>query len=109
MNAMCPHCGFDLERSGVIERGGYTLAPDGQVHLDDKRVRLTPQEGRLLYTVAKGNGRPVHCRVIGERISDGECPYNLVQVLACRMRAKFRADGIDFPVGNVRGFGLVWL
>jgi DNA-binding response OmpR family regulator len=109
MTTMCPHCGYDLERSEVIERGLYVLHPDGMVYRDGERVRVTVQEGQLLYTVAKAAGRPIHCRVIGERISDGENPYNLVAVLMTRLRAKFRADGIPIPVSNIRNFGLAWI
>lgn len=106
-DAMCPHCGYDLVRSGPIERDGYTLTPDGLVYFDGDRVLLTRQEGQLLYTVAKAS-RPVSCEIIGERISDTENPYNLVQVLLTRMRAKFRADGNSFPVSTIRNFGLIW-
>lgn len=106
---MCPHCGYDLERSDVIERGEYVLHPDGLVYREGKRLRVTVQEGLLLYTVAKAAGRPTHCRVIGERISECEDPYNLVMVSMSRMRAKFRADDIPLPVANIRNFGLAWI
>lgn len=109
LTAICPHCGYDLQRNVVLERGEYVLHPDGMVYRQGERVRLTVQEGQLLYTVAKADGRPIHCRIIGERISECEDPYNLVMVLMTRIRAKFRADGVPLPVGNIRNFGLTWI
>jgi DNA-binding response OmpR family regulator len=106
-HTICPHCGYDLAASADIERDGFWLRNTGEAYYDGNFMHLTSQQGQLLYTVAKA-GRPISARVIGERISDAEDSYNLVQVNMTRIRARLKADSIPCPIANVRGLGLVW-
>jgi hypothetical protein len=106
-HTICPHCGYDLAASADIERDGFMLRHTGEIRYNDAPVDVTAQQGQLLYTVAKA-GRPILTRVVGERISDANDPYNLAQVVMIQLRARLKANGIPCPVLGVRGQGIVW-
>lgn len=108
MTAMCPHCGFDLIKSEPIITDGFTLFPDGRVKHEGEVLKLTLQEGQVLYTVAKAGGEPVMTKVIGERISHCAGPWALVKSIMTRLRRKFEAWGIDLPLYVCRGIGIRW-
>jgi DNA-binding response OmpR family regulator len=104
---ICPHCGYDLDANADIERDGFMLSYTNEPRYNGETMQLTRQQNQLLYTVAKAD-RPIAAAVIGERISDAEDSYNLVQVNMTRIRARLKADDIPCPIANVRGLGLVW-
>jgi DNA-binding response OmpR family regulator len=106
-HTICPHCGYDLAASADIERDGFMLRHTGDVLYNGVQLDVTAQQGQLLYTVAKA-GRPILARVIGERISEANDPYNLVQVIMTQMRARLKASETPYPVKGVRGQGYVW-
>lgn len=105
--AICPHCGFDLEKSVTVERDGFKLLPEGVVYFEGERLALSTVEASLLYTLAKAN-RPLSALVIGQRISEGECSENITGVYTVRIRTKFKSEGIPCPIKTIYGAGYLW-
>lgn len=103
----CPSCGYNAHKDRVIERDGFVVDPSGLCSYDGRTISLTPGQGRLLHTVASGNGRPIKAETILNRISDGES-VNLCLVLISQLRKKLRLNKVPCPIQTKHGAGYYW-
>ena len=105
---MCPSCGLDLKASGVLERDGFRLEPTGKAYYNGELLKIAPQPVELLYALAKADGRTLAYPTLLRRISIGAEDLKLPGVVACRLRAKLKSQGIPIPFKTDWGFGLFW-
>ena len=101
----------------------YIAALKEQIDIKDEEIRqlreiinppgsippawgLTPNEGRMLHAIARGNGNPVNRDRIAAFVygsqSDERCP-KIFDVMLCRIRKKKTAHGI--AISTVNGLG----
>lgn len=108
--AVCPHCGYDLERDQIIDRDGLRFDPRGDVTWHGMALQLTTNERIVLGTIVKAAPDCVTRAVLDERTGYtgmGNCS----EVLVCRIRRKMRDVApamIATPLETVRGLGIRW-
>lgn len=98
MSTFCPHCSRDISDDAAVERGAWWLHPGG-AFIDGERVALNRQQTRVLYVIARANGRPV---------THDDIPGCGEGTLAHHLRTIRKALGERFPVAAVRGRGFAW-
>ena len=103
----CPSCGYNARKDRVIERDGFVVDPSGLLTYLGKSIHLTPGQGRLLHSIAAGNGRVVRTEALLNRISDGES-INLCAVLVSQLRAKMKKLGVPCAVQTKWREGYYW-
>lgn len=101
MNAMCPHCGFNLAADEMIELGDWRLAP-AEAWLAGKPLNITKQQAMFLHTLAKARGRSVSLEMMGERICEGRsrAPDKLAASIARDLRARMAEPPFETVYGN---------
>lgn len=106
--AFCPHCGYDLQRDGVISDGIFEYVPGDGMYLRGRRLRLTPQRHEMLGALMRQAGLPVSRSVLAERLGyEGDYSYNLIAVHLTHIRHALGSDNLPFE--NVHGVGVRWI
>jgi len=112
MTCTCPNCGFALERIEPFTVGELTVDGEfGDVTWRGVRVPLTPREKAIVITLARGDGTPIKRIGLAEVIGSDELldPGNLVDVMICKARRKFRELDASFDrIESVWGVGVRW-
>lgn len=110
MTAVCPRCGFNLERDTLIERDGFVLDPRGMIAFHGRPVKMRASGARLLHLLAKSAGRVLSRDVIYERLFGGDAAdtANFIAAIASQARAELRREGIPDPICNQPREGLFW-
>lgn len=106
VTAICPHCGYDLERDERIEIDGFVFDPLGLLGYGEKELRLPPAPFRLLFTLAKAKGRAMHLDALQARVSGEDATSNVARVHLTRLRNAFKRFAVPYPVQNIKGTGL---
>lgn len=107
---VCPNCGTDLERYGVIERGDLVVAPH-EVRWKGRRVTLTPSQRLIVSAIVRADGVPVAKKALAEACGCDERadPANIIAVQIVRVRQAFRAiDPAFAALETIWGTGLRW-
>lgn len=106
MNAICPFCGFDLQKDVPVEIDGWRYDPRGLLSRDGVQLPLTRKEFELTATLFRAHGRIVAYETLVDRL--GLRDRNGISVHVRRIRAKFEQAGIAPPIGTSWGGGLFW-
>lgn len=106
----CPSCGFNLKNDRLIIKDGFVLDPRGQLFYNARAVKITQTPLRVLYTIAKEDGRPVTYDAIADRACDAHKtdPRTLIKLYVHGLRKQFKAAGIPFPIKNEPCVGYFW-
>ncbi len=104
MSALCPHCGYDLERDAPLERDGWSLTYNTAAYAGEN-VAITPSQANILYSLARANGRCLPAEILGARCSDGTNVANIAAIQIVRIR---KALGDRAPIETKRGMGYRW-
>ncbi|MFC0204708.1 hypothetical protein [Novosphingobium soli] len=98
MTALCPHCRGDISEDAAIRRGPWWLHPAGAFY-DGNQVNLSRAQARVLYAIARADGRPVkHHNLPG--CGEG--------TLAHHVRMIRKATGERFPITGSTAGGFSW-
>lgn len=105
----------DLPARRVVSLPGSLMADLERRELwrGDRRIHLTPTEGKLLSIFLENRGRVLGHRelvflVQGIRVSEGEAP-EILRPMVSRLRKKLAAfPGVDAWISNVRGTGYLF-
>lgn len=105
MQALCPHCGYDLEPDRVIARDGIEYDPRGGVIWHGRRVHLTRSSHLILGALLKAAGRVVSNDVLAERTGyEGDSPSGIVRAQIHRIRQAMP----DAPIHSKFNRGYCW-
>lgn len=102
MNALCPHCGFDLKRDAPVQLGAFNMAGAG-AHLYHAGiiVPLTPQQREICWALMKASPVPVKADVLMLRIGS-EAEANLLNAQISKIRSVFHQAGLICPITTMR-------
>ena len=105
MTLWCLKCCEPFDPVKAIHRGRWTLGVDW-VAIDEDCIAVTAAEAKVMFAVARGNGRPVNRSFVAEFSSGEECKYplNALHVRITHLRAKL---GDIMPIEKSSG-GLRW-
>lgn len=101
--AFCPHCGYNLKADEPLILGPWELYPNGLVLLDKVPIKMTPQQGELVYTVARAGGKIVTREAAGLRLGVPGDIQGHINTLVCRIK-KHK----EVPIETVWRSGLRW-
>lgn len=103
----CPSCGYNAHKDRPIECDGFVVEPSGLCTFNGRKIHLTPGQGRLMHSIAAGNGRVIRADALLNRISDGES-VNLCAVLVSQLRKKLSGHGVPCPIQTKWREGYYW-
>ena len=110
MSTLCPYCGYDLKADEPVQVGPYEMQPYGNhLGVNGQKLRLTPSESALAYTLLRAAPRVVTHVALIERLGiDSDNATNVLQVQLSKLRKLFRDVGHPSPIMNHWGTGYSW-
>jgi DNA-binding response OmpR family regulator len=107
MSALCPACGFNIARIERVQRcGSLVVDLAGTCTWNGSRLALTPAETAILHALVAADGAAVKREALANVI-DCAGRSNVVTVMICRLRSKFKALGAT-PIETIGHTGYRW-
>jgi DNA-binding response OmpR family regulator len=105
---MCPHCGYNLMRDSPITINEYTcMGPSSPLFLLDRRLDLTQREAEVCYILMRSYpGAVSYDSLLNRTGSSGTS--STINVVVCKIRAKFSAWDLRCPIDTIKSVGLIW-
>ena len=109
MSALCPHCGYDLQRDAAIELGDARFAWGEGLRWRGAAIALSPQQRAIVQALLKARGQLVsHEALIARMGSDADDLATLLRKQVHQLRTVIRRAGGPDPIRNERGLGYRW-
>ena len=110
MSALCPHCGYDLQRDAPIALGDACFSWGEGLAWRGAAVALSPQQRVVVQALLKARGgRVTRDAPIARLGSEAEAQDMLLRTHICAIRAALRGVGGPDPIRVERGVGYRWV
>lgn len=106
--AVCPHCGYDLERDAAVEDGDFRYEPRLGLFYRGWRLPLGPSRTLILAALMRARGRTLTRSALEGVVGNEDPKSNLIATQLCRTRAILAEHAVPFPVENIWGEGWRW-